>query len=228
MELNPKMKIGLAFVLFVVIYYFLPSIFSCLEFLNEYASEYPLIYPQVIYGLSSWSFIFVLSKKIADYGLTLVNFNWLKVFLIICCIQAFPFITFLFLLSFGNLYLSGWMLLPLLEIVIVYLILSPLIEELFFRGLIQTLCFPLSIFKLKLKGLVISVPLLITAILFTMIHFSYSILALIFIFSLGLLCGHLREKYESIIPGIFAHFVFNFFAVFVPRLILLFLESKYH
>lgn len=118
------------------------------------------------------------------------------------------------------------MLLSLPELIITFLLLAPLVEELFFRGLIQSLFSPLLIYKFRIKGIVISVPVVITTILFTAVHFSYSIIALIFILSIGVLCGYLREKYDSIVPGVFAHFIFNFFAVFVPRLILLYLETK--
>jgi membrane protease YdiL (CAAX protease family) len=112
------------------------------------------------------------------------------------------------------------MLLSLAEILVYHVILSPLIEEVFFRGVIQTLLSPLVSIKFEYRQFSVSLPLLITSVLFALIHFQYSFTAIVFIFSLGVFCGHLRAKYQSIVPGIFAHFVFNLLAVFIPKIIL--------
>jgi len=226
MVINPKVQIGLALILFVA-YCVLPDAFSRLQLLYGYASRYPLIYPLLINGLFSCFFIWLLPFKHIDYGLRFAGFEWKKILLITFCIQVFPFTIFLLLLNVNDLYLSSWMVLSLFEIVTIYLVLSPLVEELFFRGLIQIFLSPLLNFNLSIKNLIISVPVLITTILFTVIHFTYSVISMIFIFSLGLLCGYLREKHKSLAPAIFAHFVFNLFAVFVPKLILMYTESKY-
>ena len=115
---------------------------------------------------------------------------------------------------------------PLLEIGIVYLLVAPITEELFFRGIIQTLLQPFSSYGINVRSISISVPIIISTILFVLIHESYTITALLFIAALGILSGYLKEKYRSIMPCVFAHIAFNLFSVFIPRIILIVIESN--
>jgi membrane protease YdiL (CAAX protease family) len=227
MIISPKTKVGLAFLIFILAYYVLPDILSQFNDSTAYESKYWLIYLQLIYGVSSYILILFLTRKHDEYGLKIVKFNWRKVFLVTSCIQTIPLAMFLIELTSDTLYLSGWMLLSLTEVTLIYVILAPLAEELFFRGLIQTLLSPLLQFKLRIRHIVISTPVIVTTILFAFIHASYSAGALVFIVLLGVLCGYLREKYHSLVPALFAHFVFNVFAVFIPRAVQVFIESSY-
>lgn len=220
MIIGPKLSVSLAFIVFIIANYLLPESLSRLNIFNQAAHNYPIFYPQLIIGLFSFFSIWVLSDKI-DFGLKFISFNWRKILLVTFCIEAIPLTIFLLGFFFDALYLSSWMLLSLVEIAMYHLILSPLVEEVFFRGLIQTLLSPLLSIKLRHRKLIISAPVVISSILFAVVHFQYSFTAIVFIVFLGVFCGHLREKYNSIVPGIFAHFVFNLLAVFIPKLILI-------
>lgn len=71
-------------------------------------------------------------------------------------------------------------------------------EELAFRGVVFTESF-------KLMGLKASV--FVTAILFTLLHFS--VISCIWIFPLGVLFGYLRARYRTVLYGVIAHFLYN-------------------
>jgi membrane protease YdiL (CAAX protease family) len=167
----------------------------------------------------------ILPQKLSDFGLIAVGFNYLKILLVTLCIQAIPFTLFLILLFTESLLLSQWMLLSLQQLFLVYVLLSPLAEELFFRGLIQTILSPLQILNLKILDFSLTAPVVITSVLFAVAHFAYSLQALVFIIALSIFCGYLRERSQSVIPGIFAHAVFNIFSVFIPKVIMLVLEK---
>ncbi len=209
----------LAFVVFLLTYYLAPIFFLRINFFYEFKSGYSILYNQLIVGLFSCISVLSLSNKV-DFGLKFVNFNWWKVALTVVCIESIPLVVFLILFFSDELYLSSWMLLSLVEILIYHVILSPLVEEVFFRGVIQAFLSPLSSIKFEYRQFSISLPLLISSFLFALIHLQYSFIAIVFVFSLGVFCFHLRAKYRSIVPGIFAHFVFNLLSVFIPKIIL--------
>ena len=88
---------------------------------------------------------------------------------------------------------------------ITIVILAPILEEFFFRGILQ------NFFKKFLKRWL---AIIFTSLVFAIIHFSYSqrlanitIVGSIFIFSLFL--GFLYEKQKSLISPIFLHATFN-------------------
>ena len=81
-----------------------------------------------------------------------------------------------------------------------YLI-SPLVEELVFRGLVQTrLRMAMSAFW----------SVFLSALLFSAVHFmTGSVMTVIFTFMIGLVCALAYEKTGSILPAIVAHIVCN-------------------
>ena len=80
-------------------------------------------------------------------------------------------------------------------------------EEIAFRGLIQT-------------GLATAVKtreaIILTAVLFAIIHFSA--LSGIYLFGLGLVLGVLRHRSQSLVPGMLMHFFHNLAIVLVEKL----------
>ena len=103
----------------------------------------------------------------------------------------------------------------LLELVFGAIIFAPITEEILFRGFIQGLLennHAIHRNKLNIKAIIV-----ITALLFTVSHVRFIVynepaqwmLSLIGIFIIGLYFGHLRNKYQSIIPSMFAHLGYN-------------------
>ena len=107
------------------------------------------------------------------------------------------------------------------------LVVAPLSEELLFRGFIQGLWQKLYKDKEKTP---IKLIIVITALLFTVSHFhflfniSYKqfLLFIIPLFIVALYLSWLRQKYQSIIPSIFAHFGFNSALVVAPLMMIIF------
>ncbi|MBI2079223.1 CPBP family intramembrane metalloprotease, partial [Candidatus Micrarchaeota archaeon] len=85
-------------------------------------------------------------------------------------------------------------------------IVAPLSEELFFRG-----------YLVKKYGILIS------ALIFSLVHISYgSIVEILFAFAFGVIAGYLYKKRESLLVPIVMHFLFNliFVIVFLARIYL--------
>jgi len=130
----------------------------------------------------------------------------------------------LFNLSISNLYGE----ISLSVLIVAATLIAPFAEEIMFRGFIQgslTRKYVLAGKKKQVRNIII-----IVAFLFTIAHFHYIInaesiilwlllLSGIFIFSLYL--GYLRNKYQSIIPTIFAHFGFNAAMAVLPFIIMI-------
>ena len=90
---------------------------------------------------------------------------------------------------------------------IVYIAVMPaVVEEIAFRGLIQTQL-----------GKVVkpSEALVLTAVLFAIIHVS--VFSGIYLFALGLLLGFLRQRSGSLVPGITLHFLHNLAIVLIEH-----------
>ncbi len=107
--------------------------------------------------------------------------------------------------SFINLVIGVW-------------ILASIAEEIFTRGLIQGFLFPLTGFGFSLWGLRISIPVLISALFFGLMHlgilstgagFLSVAIIVIFAFILGIIAGYYREKSGSLIPAIIVHICGN-------------------
>jgi membrane protease YdiL (CAAX protease family) len=77
-------------------------------------------------------------------------------------------------------------------------IIPSIFEEIAFRGFVFKELF--SIFSLK-------VTILITTVLFTILHLSF--ISFVWIFPLGIVFGYLRARYRTLWYSIFAHFTYN-------------------
>jgi len=130
----------------------------------------------------------------------------------------------LFNLPVSNLYGE----ITLSVLIVAATLITPFAEEIMFRGFIQgilTRKYILAGKKKQIRNIII-----IVAFLFTVAHFHYIInskstilwlLLLIGIFISGLYLGHLRNKYQSILPTIFAHFGFNMAMAVMPLITML-------
>jgi membrane protease YdiL (CAAX protease family) len=101
------------------------------------------------------------------------------------------------------------------EILFSVTMIAPIAEEIMFRGFIQGVLqknYALNENKTRIKIIIV-----ITTLLFTIAHVRYIvyteplqwILSLLGILITSLYLGYLRNKHQSIIPSIFAHFGFN-------------------
>ena len=87
-------------------------------------------------------------------------------------------------------------------------LLYPIVEELVFRGLLQE-----SLGKTRLAGLAIyciSLPNILTSLVFTAFHFWYHspAWALVVVFP-SLVFGYFRDRYQHVIPAVVLHVFYN-------------------
>jgi len=87
---------------------------------------------------------------------------------------------------------------PLLLSIVSIALMPAIFEEITFRGII---------FNQLVKLTSLKSSILISAILFTILHFS--LISILWIFPLGLLFGYLRARYRTLWFGILAHFIYN-------------------
>jgi len=105
-----------------------------------------------------------------------------------------------------------------LSILLIVFIGASASEELLFRGLIQGYLAPLSGIGFELRGMRISLPVLIPAIIFGLTHFALisagvtfgaALTIVIAGVVLGIIAGYYREKTGSLLPAILTHMCFN-------------------
>ncbi len=117
----------------------------------------------------------------------------------------------------------------LLKNIISIWLLASIIEEIFYRGFLQTFMNPLKDYGIKLKKIYLSLPVLAAAIMFGLMHFCligimpdrivYFIVINAFI--LGIIAGYFREKTGSLIPAIGVHIGFNVVGMMIPQIMML-------
>jgi membrane protease YdiL (CAAX protease family) len=87
---------------------------------------------------------------------------------------------------------------PLLFCIISIGVFPAIFEEIAFRGILFN----------ELKNIMsVNATIILTTILFTILHFSF--ISFLWIFPIGLLFGYLRSKYNTLIYGIIGHFIYN-------------------
>lgn len=96
---------------------------------------------------------------------------------------------------------------PLLYSIISLSLFPAVFEEIAFRGIM---------FNEVNKIVSLKQTILITSILFTIIHLS--LISAFWIFPLGLVFGYLRAKYRTIVYGIIGHFIYNTSIVLIEML----------
>ena len=108
-------------------------------------------------------------------------------------------------------------------------ILASIIEEIFYRGFLQTFLNPLKDIGLKLGKVYLSLPIIAAAVMFGLMHLCllgkmpdrivYFIIINAFI--LGLIAGYFREKTGSLIPAYFVHLAFNIVGMMIPQIMMM-------
>lgn len=220
MRFFEKFQVPLGFGLFYLNYFVIGMYVYRVASLCDLGTTYSSILMQLSVFTASVFFMWVLPKPFREFGFVFTKFSLLRVALMVFLLQL-P----------GNYVLVDAIIngLPIFSntgsypvVIVMYTVTSPVAEEVFYRGLIQTLLEPLSSYRIKLFKVVLSAPVIASACFFSFVHaytFSYwDRLDVHFIFlnlalmtTLGLVCGYLREKHGSLLPAICAHALYNLF-----------------
>lgn len=113
--------------------------------------------------------------------------------------------------------------LSLPEFLFVIVIWSSLAEEIFIRGLIQSFLTPFKERSLSIGKFSINHSILVSALIFSGMHLSlifmdidpYTVvITLMATFLLGIFAGIFRERYQSILPALITHMMFNIGGIF--------------
>jgi len=106
-----------------------------------------------------------------------------------------------------------------LQVFLLVFILASVAEEVLFRGFLQNILKPLQVKGIKIFKRHISVPVIISALAFSLAHLGlmktdvgafFIVSTLIFTFTLGLIAGYYQEKYDNNAYAILVHMGGNF------------------
>ncbi len=107
-------------------------------------------------------------------------------------------------------------------------LLASVSEEIFTRGLIQSLLTPVKHLGARMGNVFISVPVIVSALVFGLMHLPMLFMGMDIILGvdivviavgLGLLAGYYREKTGSLLPAIAAHMMMNIAGYFTEFMI---------
>ena len=118
------------------------------------------------------------------------------------------------------------------SIILVWIIASS-VEEIFYRGFLQTFLEPLKDIGLKLGKVYLSLPVILTALMFGFMHLCLKgklpwQMVRFIIFNatvLGLIAGYYREKTGSLIPAYFVHLTFNVVGMGLPQIMMMVMKG---
>lgn len=229
MRIFAKYQAIVAIIVFSLIYFVLADrVFDVAAF-HDFGLHYPVILAQCTYFVSALFFILLCPKPIESFGFRRVNSSLsLKDYFPVLILQLFPIIGLIVALFGGGSFVIRAPQTSIWVVVVTYLILSPIAEEILFRGLIQSLLDPLLNYHIKVFKLKLSVPVVASALLFGLTHVFFFrfkspdffvVRDLALATALGLICGYLREKYQSLIPAIYAHSLFSFLGIFLFKVV---------
>jgi len=215
---NPILRVLFAILLSFLAIILMPTIMiSSIKGGESYLKEYPFL-PHLMMLATSILIILILNKgNLKGYGFTWNwNFSVLKVILISLSLGGVSaIISFLFKISEANTPWENW---SFLEGVLYAWIIASIAEEVLTRGLLQGFLTPLKHLGIQLFKYHISLPVIVSAVFFSLIHLvilvsgtdiTMVIIVLILALLLGLIAGYLREKTGSLVPAIVVHSCFN-------------------
>jgi membrane protease YdiL (CAAX protease family) len=105
-----------------------------------------------------------------------------------------------------------------LQIFFMAILLAPLSEELLFRGFLQNMLAPLKSISIQLFKIKLTLPVLISGILFGLIHFSllatgssfnFTLVTVIAALIIGLAAGYFQEKHHAFLIAVIIHMTAN-------------------
>jgi hypothetical protein len=129
-------------------------------------------------------------------------------------------------------YLKGY---HIIQKIVLAILLAPIVEEIVFRGYIQTIL-GFALAKYKTTGKIFWLPIIITSIIFSLLHFTaiksvsiYQTLSIVTLaLAIGLFAGYYKEKYNSLIPSINLHIFSNMGSFFAFLIVLVISPSTAH
>ena len=118
------------------------------------------------------------------------------------------------------------------RIILVWIIASS-VEEIFYRGFLQTYLEPLKEIGLKLGKIYLSLPVILAAVMFGFMHLCLKgmlpwVMVRFIILNatvLGLIAGYYREKTGSLIPAYFVHLTFNVVGMGLPQILMMVMKG---
>lgn len=105
-----------------------------------------------------------------------------------------------------------------IQIVFIVVILASISEELLFRGFLQNILEPIKSYGIKILNLKLSLPVIISGILFGLIHFgiittggsfNFAIKIVLSAIIMGMIAGYFQEKYNNFLFAIIVHMTAN-------------------
>ena len=219
--LNTTFRTILGVILGLLVLIFSGAIFQIILTQSDLMNDYPGLiktFNHTLMLVFSILLILVINKgKLKDYGFTWnIKFPIGKVILISILLGFLPSI----IIMVSNLSMEDspvsdftW-----LEKIIYIWLWASICEEVFTRGLIQGFLFPAKHIGFKFLNYYISLPVMIGAAFFGLMHFmlltigmAFFAVLIIVIFGiiLGIIAGYYREQTNSLVPAILVHMCFN-------------------
>ncbi len=194
------------------------TLFSLIPHLGKFLANNPSILQHFVMILVSCLLMTWIAKgNRKDYGLTL---SWkFPVLRVVSFSIALGLIATLIIIlldfSTGSMPAEG---MSMLQRILFVWLLASIAEETLFRGLIQGYLAPLKIISLKIGNVKLTLPVIVAALFFALVHLMLLImgvypgvvlLIVIFGFILGLLAGYYKEATGSLLPAFIVHACFN-------------------
>ncbi|MDA3944914.1 MAG: CPBP family intramembrane metalloprotease [Bacteroidetes bacterium] len=174
------------------------------------------------------------SDKIGDFAFTTKNKVSKKVKrnarLIGLLIGIITNIAIIFMIDADD-YLKGY---HIIQKIVLAILLAPIVEEIIFRGYIQTILgFAFAKYK---THKIFWLPIILTSLIFSLLHFTaiktiniYQTISIVILaLAIGLFAGYFKEKYNSLIPSINLHIFSNMGAFFALLIVLIISPSTAH
>lgn len=219
-------RIFLSLIFFFLIYYFVPLIVSSSDKIRAIPGNTPEIFIELCFLILSLFFIALFSRlKFREFGFNYINIKeyWFSLVLVIIFYGGF-----LLFKVFFNTQQRTPANVSFIYILIFYVILPSISEEIFIRGFIQSLLNPLKHIFYVLHKLRISLPVLLSILYFIIIHLGtfrvgrgvvFFVFYFINITLVGFLTAYYREKTDSILPSVVIHLIVNIFNIMLPHVI---------
>ncbi len=214
------MRIVKVFSLFLGIWLLVPELINLVFKEVKFYSYDSIIINEIIIFSGSLLFIVIAGRK--NYGFNFCVDHSVAIVFWTLILQSFTIIGVILLISF-SLPLPRFVYAESLAFVFFkYVILVTICEEIFMRGLLQGELSSLS-GTINVNSIQLSAPVIITAVLFGIMHlFPLALNSLkdfISTFILGLIAGYYREKTQSLIPAFIAHASYNFWGGFLHEIV---------
>jgi membrane protease YdiL (CAAX protease family) len=213
-------RIVVALLLGMIILIVASAIIMSLPDAHRLFEEYPWLMgfiPHTSMLIISTLILFILGKgKLGQYGYKLpVNFSFSQIVILPLAVGVIANVILTFMPTAESFAPEGY---TFGHIVVFIWLYASICEEIYTRGLIQGYLKPLADHALTVFKIRLSLPVIIAAAFFSLIHlmaFATTlnpfalVVFLIIAFILGLIAGYQLEKTGSLLPAVIVHMMFN-------------------